>query len=94
MKNKVQYKVPNGKLVKIQVSYDDHSKKIESISITGDFFAYPEEAIEDLETHLHDIKLDQSILNKTIQDFIDDHHVQFIGLDAESLTKTILMGCV
>ncbi len=93
MKNNIQYKVPNGKLLKIQLSYDDQTKKIQTIYITGDFFAYPEEAIEHLETHLQHIKLDQSTLNKTIQDFIDTNHVQFIGIDAESLTKTILMGC-
>lgn len=93
MKKNVQYKVPNGKLLKIKLCYDDNTKKIQTLSITGDFFAYPEEAIEQLETELQDINLDRLTLHKTIQEFIDTHQIQFIGIDAESLTKTILMGC-
>lgn len=87
------YKVPNGKLIKIHLTYDPDENVIDSVNITGDFFAYPEEAIEELEIYLQDVFLDETKLFLTISDFITKHQVQFIGLDAESLTKAILM-CV
>ena len=43
------YKVPNGKLLKVSLDYDEVDNSIEQIRITGDFFAYPEESIELIE---------------------------------------------
>ena len=42
MQSKSVYKVPNGKLLKIFLDYNIENKLINNISITGDFFAYPE----------------------------------------------------
>ena len=36
-------KVPGGKLLRIKVDYED---KINTVVITGDFFAHPEECIQ------------------------------------------------
>lgn len=91
MKSEIRYKVPNGKLLNIQLCYDEHCNKIQTISISGDFFAYPEEAIELLERKLVNIELNESSLSNVINDFVNTAHVQFIGINAESLTKTILM---
>ncbi len=52
MQSKSVYKVPNGKLLKIFLDYDEKSNLINELSITGDFFAYPEEAIELMENKL------------------------------------------
>ena len=93
MKSQSIYKVPKGKLVKIQLCYDPNEKVIDSVHITGDFFAYPEEAIEELEAYLHHVSLNERILISRISDFIAQHQVQFIGLNAEALTKAIMM-CV
>ena len=43
------YKVPQGKLLKISIEFDEKNNVIRDIRITGDFFAYPEEAIELME---------------------------------------------
>ena len=40
------------KLVKISLEYDEDSKIINSITITGDFFLYPEETLDELEVNL------------------------------------------
>jgi lipoate---protein ligase len=85
------YKVPNGKLLKISLEYTEKTKKIETIKITGDFFAYPEESIELLETHLKNTPLTPEELLKKIHSFIKEYNIQFIGLNAEELTKGILM---
>jgi lipoate---protein ligase len=85
------YKVPNGKLLKIFLEYTEKTKKIETIKITGDFFAYPEESIEMLETQLKNAKLTHEELLTKIRLFIKEHNIEFIGLNAEELTKGILM---
>ena len=52
MIKKSVYKIPEGKLVKIELETTDN--KIKKIKITGDFFLYPEEIISKLEKSLED----------------------------------------
>jgi hypothetical protein len=85
------YKVPQGKLLKISLEYDEKKNVITDIRITGDFFAYPEEAIELLETKLKNITLGRKQLLEKISSFIAEYHIQCIGVNAESLTQGILM---
>ncbi|MFA5103049.1 MAG: lipoate protein ligase C-terminal domain-containing protein [Candidatus Thermoplasmatota archaeon] len=85
------YKVPAGKLLKISVDYDEKTFVIKEIGITGDFFAYPEEAIELLETRLKNTVIEKTSLLKKISSVITEYHIQFIGVDAASLTHGILM---
>ena len=91
MQSKSVYKVPNGKLLKISLQYDEKRNLITKINITGDFFAYPEEAIESMENKLKNTLIDRDILLKKINSIIDEYDIQFIGLDAEGLTQGILM---
>lgn len=85
------YKVPQGKLLKISLEYDEKKNIIIDIRITGDFFAYPEEAIELLEKKLKNTVFDQAELLDKISSLIAENHIEFIGLNAEGLTKGILM---
>ena len=85
------HKVPNGKLLKIFLQYDEKRNLIEEINIMGDFFAYPEEAIELMENKLKNTLLEREHLLKKISSIIKEHNIQFIGLDAEGLTQGILM---
>ncbi len=91
MKSKSVYKVPNGKLLKIFLDYNEKNNLINDISVTGDFFAYPEEAIEIIEEKLRSTKLDKKILLERISSIINDGDIEFIGLNAEGLTQGILM---
>ena len=89
MQSKSVYKIPDGKLLKISLNYTNN--KIIEIRIMGDFFAYPEEAIEIIETKLIDSYLNrESLLNK-INSVIKDNNIEFIGLTAEGLTDGIMM---
>ena len=90
MNSKSIYKVPNGKLLKIFLKYDEKINSIKKISITGDFFAYPEEAIDILEKDLIDTKIEESVLLKIIKSAIKENNIKFIGLSAEGLTQGIL----
>jgi len=76
------------KLIQVQLSFDDENNKIHSIKITGDFFLYPEDSLEVLETNLVGVKLDRNILKKKIVESLGDS--QTFGFDSESLTETIL----
>ena len=91
MESKSVYKIPNGKLLKISLKYDEKSNLINHIIITGDFFAYPEEAIELIEKKLVNTKIEKHILQKKINNVIKENKIEFIGLDAEGLTHGIMM---
>lgn len=84
------YKVPQGKLLKISLTYDEHMCTIRQVRITGDFFAYPEEAIELLEQELDHTVFEHDHLIKKIQSIINKNTIQFIGVDAEGLTQALL----
>jgi len=89
MHSKSVYKIPNGKLLKISLDYTNNV--ISEIRIMGDFFAYPEEAIEIIEDELKNSALNrESLLNK-INSVIKDNNIEFIGLNAEGLTDGIMM---
>lgn len=85
------YKAPAGKLLKISLEYDEHTLVIKEIRITGDFFAYPEEAVDLLEAKLKNTLLERASLLKIISSFITECQIQFIGVTADSLTQGILM---
>lgn len=88
------YKVPGGKLLKIFLCYDDTTARINTIQITGDFFAYPEESIEQLEGVLRQKQLEQKEIQATIESFVKKNKVEFIGVDASTLTDAIMKGAV
>ncbi len=79
------------KLVQISLSYDEKNHEIHSIKITGDFFLYPENSLELLETNLIGVKVDRNILMKKIEESLIDS--QTFGFDSESLTEAI-MQCI
>lgn len=91
MRSQSIYKVPQGKLLKISVEYDEKNNVIRDIRITGDFFAYPEEAIELMETKLRNVLMEREQLLEKIRSIITEYHIQFIGVNAEGLTQGILM---
>lgn len=91
MRAKSVYKIPNGKLIKIDLNYDEKTNKIIDLNITGDFFAYPEESIEKIENNLKDIFLDKNVLFKKLESIIENYNIQFIGLNCEGITKAIMM---
>jgi len=84
---KAEYKVPQGKL--IRVNYRLENGKISKIKITGDFFLYPEEAIEELENKLNGIKAEELELERVIQDFFKKGYV-LIGATPKDFVTVIL----
>ena len=91
MKAKSVYKIPNGKLIKIDLDYNRKTNKINKLNITGDFFAYPEESIEYIENDLKDTYLDKDILFEKIESIIKNNSIEFIGLNCKGITDAIMM---
>ena len=91
MKSQSIYKVPNGKLLKIFLEYNKKTNLIYNLKITGDFFAYPEEAIEVIEHKLKNELLKREILIKKINSVVKENQIEFIGLNAEGIADGILM---
>lgn len=91
MISKSVYKIPNGKLIKIFLDYNQKNKKILSLRISGDFFIYPEESIEILEKKLENSALNEKTLKKIIDKIIKENKIEFIGLNTDGLVTGIMM---
>lgn len=79
------------KLIKVSLEYDEDSKIINSITITGDFFLYPEETLNELEVNLIGTKLGKDEIKQKIEKCLNGSEA--FGFDSESLTDAIL-GCL
>ena len=79
------------KLIRISLTYNQETKLIHSITITGDFFLYPEESLDQLESSLIGTKMDKYPLRETIEKALEQ--VDVFGFDPYSLTDAIL-GCL
>ena len=78
------------KLIKISLEYTD-TNVISSIRITGDFFLYPEETLDQIEASLIGKKMDRNSIKETIEKCLS--HSEAFGFDSESLTDAII-GCL
>jgi hypothetical protein len=78
------------KLIRVKLEYDETENTIKSITIAGDFFLYPEEALETLEADLIGTKLQRNTLKKVIDKSLKNS--QAYGFDSTSLEEAIL-GC-
>jgi hypothetical protein len=78
------------KLIRIMLEYDETENTINRITIAGDFFLYPEEALETLEAGLIGTKLEKETLKQEIDNCLKNSEVY--GFDSTSLTEAIL-GC-
>ncbi len=83
---KGELKVKGGKLIKCTLEL--HEEKIKRIKITGDFFMYPEDAIEKLEKSLQGIQFDEEEISKKVKEALKD--VELIGVAMEDFVDVIL----
>jgi lipoate---protein ligase len=78
------------KLIRVTLEYDETENTINWITIAGDFFLYPEDALETLEADLIGTKLEREILKQQIDNSLKSSEA--FGFDSISLTEAIL-GC-
>ncbi len=72
-----------GKLIRIRAEFQ--GDKIRKIRITGDFFLYPEEAIEKIENSLRELSI-RDVKDK-LEDIMKD--MEYEGISPESLANAI-----
>jgi lipoate-protein ligase A len=82
--NESVYKAEGG-IVRVSLDAGDVIKKIK---ITGDFFIFPEDSIEELEEALAGTSTDNAALLKVIKDFYEN--IDSYGVEPEDLVKAIM----
>ena len=75
----VDYKTPGG-LIRVTLRLDRARHRIKYAYITGDFFAYPERSILDLEAVLKNASSDPPLLLQTVRSFFAAHQVRIPGI--------------
>ena len=92
---KSHYIYKSTKLIRVLLEYTERTPTqdsiIYSITITGDFFVYPEESLNELEASLIGTRLEKNTVTQKVQQWLTGSQV--FGFDSESLTKAIL-GCL
>lgn len=84
------YKVPNGKLLKLFFTVENNL--ISQITISGDFFLYPEESITFLEQALLNQPLDEKILKDRLDETLEKNKIELFGLDSASIVHAITIA--
>jgi lipoate-protein ligase A len=82
------YKAPGG-LIRVSVLLDRSRKRIKSTFITGDFFAYPERSILDLEAFLKNSSSLSSDVHMNVLHFFEENNVKIPGVDAGHIGEAL-----
>jgi hypothetical protein len=82
-----EFKAPKG-VIKVELELSD--KRISRISISGDFFMYPEEAIEALERALEGVEVREEALLSAVQKFYSSTGVATPMLEPGHWVEAIL----
>jgi lipoate-protein ligase A len=85
---KGEYKIPGGKLVRIEV--ETKGQKLEAIEITGDFFLHPESTLEQIELQLIGTPLGVKDLERKIKDVLKQFQAQLLGVSPRQLAECIM----
>lgn len=88
MKGRAVRKVPGGKMVKAQVVYGE---TLAEVTLTGDFFLHPEEALEEVESSLAgkpaDAELDD--IEGTVEEVLDGLGAEFVGVEPSDVAAAV-----
>ncbi len=89
MEAKSIYKVPEGKLLKISLEFNDVIKKVR---ITGDYFLYPEEENESIEKCLVGKEFNKENLVDEIKKTVQERKIELFGLTPEAIVEAIFLA--
>ncbi len=84
--HEIDYKVPNGKLIRLRAELD--GDKICSVKIMGDFFLYPEDKIFLLEKNLIGQKPEKVTLQKIVEKTLAG--CEMAGISIDELVNALL----
>lgn len=84
----VDYKSPGG-LIRVSLRLDPGRQRIKYVFITGDFFAYPERSILDLEASLKNSSSQPDQLRSNIQSFFAARDVRIPGVAVDDIFQAV-----
>jgi len=81
-------KVVGGKLLRIEIEYDDI---IHRVTLSGDFFVYPEEALQYIEKNIegYSVKETNEFFSNIINGVVKKNKIQLIGFTVDDITETL-----
>lgn len=85
VKKHIDYKVPDGKLLRIDLQIQNGVVK--EISITGDFFIHPETALTEIEEII--INNDINDVEEKLNKYVRQKKVDLIGFNVADLIKVM-----
>lgn len=85
----INYKPTNGKMLRIYLEKNFDNQNIKTINITGDFFYFPNEGLEELE-HFLIGKTICSGLGEKIDEFLSNNDHKVLGFKGEDIEKALL----
>jgi lipoate---protein ligase len=91
MRLRGDYKTPGGKLVTVDFDVSDHHLK--NVQVSGDFFLYPEEALEDIRAALEGIpesETAQAIIARIDRAVPED--AQMVGFSPQAVAIAVERG--
>jgi len=86
-----EYKTPGG-LIRVSLRLDRTRSLIKSAFITGDFFAYPERSILDLEAALKNSSIRASDVQKTVREFFASNEVRIPGVEPDDFCHALYLA--
>lgn len=89
MKYEAIKKVIGGKFLRVKI---EAAEKINTVSITGDFFLHPEESLPAIEKSLLGLptQTPENIFAEKIHSVLAEQKANFIGVSAEDIAQTII----
>jgi lipoate-protein ligase A len=95
MIKEMDYKVPNGKLIRVKADVkadvENNLLLLRDVKITGDFFLHPEESIEKIENSLKGKKLEREGLEKTIRRVVEEEDIKMLGVSEKDFVDALMM---
>lgn len=90
MEGESSRKVPGGKLVRARVRFGED--RIESVKLTGDFFLYPEEALDRVEDAIagKPVDSDHVDLAETVEYALEDAEAELVGIGPDDVAIAVL----
>lgn len=86
-----EHKTPGG-LIRVSIRVDRRRQCIKSAFITGDFFAYPERSIMDLEAVLKNSSCQPADILNTVREYFVNHAVNIPGVEADDFSHALCLA--
>ncbi len=85
------YKIPQGKLLKVKLTWDETTQVIHVVQLYGDFFIHPETSLELIEQALRSVLLEADLIAQAVSKVVETYEIQLFGITPEGIAQGILL---